>query len=74
MHIEHCRPPEPQSLGLVPGWHKLLSQHPLPHDTMSQRHWPLTQWVPLWLQVPVWQALPQPSSAPQALPAQFGMH
>ena len=74
MHIEHCRPPEPQSLGLVPGWQTLLSQHPPLHDTLSHTHWPLTQCVPLMLQLPVWHGLPQPSSAPQALPPQLGVH
>ena len=74
MHVEHCRPPEPQSLGLVPGWQTLLSQQPLGHATLSQTHCPLTQCVPFWLQLPVWHGLPQPSSAPHAFPAQFGVH
>jgi len=53
--LEHMPPPDPQSLGMLPGWHcPMESQHPVGHELGLQMQLPPEQ---TW---PVEQALPPP--------------
>jgi hypothetical protein len=71
-HAMHCAPPIPQTSSLVPGSQALLAQQPA-HEVASQVQMPLTQRWPVGHAPPA-QTPPQPSSAPQGLPVQAGVH
>jgi hypothetical protein len=68
----HVTPPAPHEPSEVPDSHVLPLQHPA-QDAPSHVQTPLMQCWPV-PQEPVWHTPPQPSSAPQALPVQLGVH
>jgi hypothetical protein len=70
-HVTHTWPPVPHAPFVLPSSHAEPEQHPV-HDEVSHAQTPLAQCCPD-AQVPVAHAPPQASSAPQALPAQFGV-
>jgi hypothetical protein len=73
VHAAHAEPPAPQALFAVPARHWPAEQQPAGHDVESHAHTSLTQCSPL-PQLPLPHAPPQPSLAPQAFPAQLGVH
>jgi hypothetical protein len=71
-HATQARPPLPHALPVVPARQAPDEQQPV-QELVSHVHAPLAQRSPA-PQLPVWQTPPHPSSAPQAVPEQLGVH
>lgn len=72
-HVAQTTPPCPHAPFDVPVWQVFPLQQPAHDEAVSQTHTPVLHRRPA-LQLPAMQVPPHPSLAPQALPAQLGVH
>ena len=69
--LSHMLPPLPQAPAVLPGWHWLPEQQPVPHDTPSHWHWPLRHLCPT---PHAWLVPHRHSPAMEQLSAEPGVH